>query len=126
MDLTGKRVVLTGAGRGLGRAMAIEFARAGARVVVTDRDPSRGAGVVAEISGDAVSYALDVTVPEQIVAVCERIRGEQGPVDVLVNNAGVVFGGPFATVPLDRHVTTVAVNLTGVLALTHAFLPELL
>ena len=54
------------------------------------------------------------------------MNGEHGPIDVLVNNAGVVFGGPFLDVPLDKHTITVGVNLTGVLTMTHAFLPDLL
>ena len=48
---------------------------------------------------------------------------ECGPLDGLVNNAGVVFGGSFLEVPLDRHLLTVGVNLSGVLGVTHAFLP---
>ena len=54
------------------------------------------------------------------------MNAEIGPIDVLVNNAGVVFGGTFLEVPLDRHLATVAVNLSGVLAMTHAFLPDLI
>ena len=68
MDLAGKRVLITGAGHGLGRAIALEFARAGAAVVVTDRDPARVAAVVAEIRAagqDAAGYPLDVTRPSR-------------------------------------------------------------
>jgi all-trans-retinol dehydrogenase (NAD+) len=129
MKLSGKRVLVTGAGHGLGRALALEFAGAGAAVVATDLDPARADAVAAEVrrfGGAAAGYVLDVTAPDQVAAVRDRVRAEQGPVDVLVNNAGVVFGGPFLAVPLDRHLATVAVNLSGVLAVTHAFLPELL
>ena len=69
---------------------------------------------------------LDVTRPNEIAAVRARLNSEHGPVDVLVNNAGVVFGGAFLEVPFEKHATTVEVNLTGVLAVTHVFLPELL
>ena len=55
-----------------------------------------------------------------------RLIAEVGPIDVLVNNAGVVFGGPFLDVDLDRHLATIAVNLSGVITLTHAFLPDLI
>ena len=129
MDLTGKRVLITGAGHGLGRAIARELARAGAAVVVTDREPDRVTAVVAEvkaIGADAVGYPLDVTVPEQVAAVRKQLHADRGPIDVLVNNAGIVAGGPFLDVPLDHHAQTVAVNLTGVLTVTHAFLPDLL
>ena len=129
MDLAGKRALITGAGHGLGRAIALEFARSGAMVVVADREPDRVAAVVAEVRAlgrDAVGYPLDVTVPDQIAAVRTQLRADRGPIDVLVNNAGVVAGGPFLDVPLDRHLGTVAVNLNGVLAVTHTFLPDLL
>ena len=69
---------------------------------------------------------LDVTSPEQVAEVHARLNVEQGPIDVLVNNAGVVFGGRFLDVPLDKHMITVGVNLAGVLTMTHAFLPDLL
>lgn len=129
MDLAGKRVVITGAGHGLGRALALEFAQAGTDVVVTDLDPDRASAVAAEVrrlGRAATDYPLDVTVPAQAAAVRDRVRAELGPVDVVVNNAGVVFGGPFQEIPLDRHLATVAVNLAGVLGVTHAFLPDLL
>lgn len=128
MTLTGKRVLVTGAGHGLGRALAREFARAGAEVVVTDLDAGRVATVVAEVKaagGTAAGFRLDVTSAANVRAVRDAVLSECGPLDVLVNNAGVVFGGPFADVPLDRHLATVAVNLSGVLAVTHAFLPDL-
>jgi len=129
MDLARKRVLITGAGHGLGRAMALEFARAGAAVVVTDRDPDRVAAVVAEIKDlghGAVGYPLDVTAPEQVIVVRKQVHAAGGPIDVLVSNAGIVAGGAFLDVPLDRHLGTVAVNLNGMLAVTHAFLPDLL
>ena len=56
----------------------------------------------------------------------ERINADGGPIEVLVNNAGTVFGGYFLDVPLDRHLTTLAVNLLGVVIVTHAFLPDLI
>jgi NADP-dependent 3-hydroxy acid dehydrogenase YdfG len=119
-----RRALVTGAGHGLGRAIAHRLARAGAEVVVTDRDADRVAAVVGELTAAglrAVGFPLDVTSDEQILAARDRA----GPVDVLVNNAGVVFGGEFGAVPLARHRTTVDVNLSGVLAVTHAFLPGL-
>jgi short-subunit dehydrogenase len=129
MHLAGKRALITGAGHGLGRAIALEFARSGAVIVVTDREPDRVATVVAEVKAfgaDAIGYPLDVTVPEQVAAVRKRLHADRGPIDVLANNAGIVIGGPFLDVPLERHVNTVAVNLTGVLTVTHTFLPDLL
>jgi short-subunit dehydrogenase len=127
-SLRGKRVFITGAGRGLGRALALRFARAGSEVVVTDIDAAAAEGVARELraaGAGATAYPLDVTDEGQVRDVRRRSLAERGPIDVLVNNAGVVFGGAFTDVPLDRHRTTVAVNLTALLTVTHAFLPDL-
>ena len=126
MRIAGSRVLVTGAGHGLGFAIASAFARGGARVVVTDRDAARVTSAVAKLGGSACGYPLDVTAPEQIADVRARLTAEHGAIDVLVNNAGIAFGGPFLDVPLAKHLTTVNVNLSGVLAVTHAFLPDLL
>jgi short-subunit dehydrogenase len=129
MRVAGSRVLVTGAGHGLGFAIASAFAQAGAHVVATDRDPERVAQAVTTLkeAGRAASgHALDVTAPAQIAEVRSRLNAEGVPVDVLVNNAGVVFGGAFLEVPVERHLATVGVNLSGVLAVTHAFLPDLI
>jgi short-subunit dehydrogenase len=125
MRVAGSRVLITGAGHGLGLAIAEAFAKAGAQVVVTDMDAARVEAAVAKLPG-ACGYVLDVTNTEQIAEVRQRLLAEQGPLDILVNNAGVVFGGPFLDVPVTKHATTVNVNITGLLAVTHAFLPDLL
>src|SRR5262245_20631279 len=116
MHLSGKRVLVTGAGHGLGKAIALAGARAGAEVVVTDMLAERVTAVVEELNKSGAAcfgYVLDVTAPDGPLAVRDRLHAERGPIDVLVNNAGVVFGGAFLDVPLARHAATVAVNLTG-------------
>lgn len=123
MNVAGSRVLVTGAGHGLGLAIAGAFARAGAGVVVTDRDAGGVGAAVAALPG-ACGYALDVTKPEQIAEVRDRLA--DAPVDILVNNAGVAFGGAFLDVPLAQHHATLNVNLAGLVAVTHAFLPGLL
>ncbi len=123
MRVAGSRVLVTGAGHGLGFAIAEAFARAGAHAVITDLDPERVSAAVAKLPG-ATGYALDVTKPEQIADV--RARLATSPIDILVNNAGVAFGGPFLDVPLAKHFATINVNLAGLIAVTHAFLPDLL
>src|SRR4051794_8714790 len=110
MRLSDKRVLVTGAGQGLGRALALQFARAGAEVIVTDVDGKRAAKVAEEVTAGGrppLSYTFDVTSADQAREVRERIHAERGPIDVLVNNAGVVFGGTFLEVPLDRHRLTI-------------------
>jgi all-trans-retinol dehydrogenase (NAD+) len=124
-----KRVLITGAGHGLGRAIAERFARVRAEVIVTDREPARATAVaqsVTQSGGRAFAYPLDVTSAEEVRSVREQVRAERGPIDILVNNAGVIYGGQFLDVPLERHRSTVEVNLLGVLTVTHAFLPDLI
>ena len=75
---------------------------------------------------DVAEYRLDVTDAQDVARTRERINADGGPIDVLVNNAGTVFGGYFLDVPLERHRTTLEVNLLGPVILTHAFLPDLI
>lgn len=124
-NLNGKRVLLTGGGGGLGRALAHCFAQTGASVIVTDLNMSAAEAVARELK-TAAAHRLDVTDAEAVRTVHNRVVADGGPIDVLVNNAGTVFGGPFSQVSLDRHQLTVAVNLGGIFNLTHAFLPDLI
>jgi short-subunit dehydrogenase len=129
MRLTDKRVLVTGGGQGLGRALGLQFAKSGAEVIVTDIDGKRAARVAEEVANGGrapLSYTLDVTSAEQVADVRECILRERGAIDVLVNNAGVVFGGSFLDVPIERHRLTIDINLSGILTVTHGFLPDLL
>ncbi len=124
-----KRVLITGAARGLGRAMAEEFARRGAEPVLTDVNEPDLEKTVAEIAAAGVrcrGYRLDVTDEANILEVKERIHQDLGQIDILVNNAGVVFGGPLLDVPLSRHRLTYRVNVEGPMMMTHTFLPDLI
>jgi NAD(P)-dependent dehydrogenase (short-subunit alcohol dehydrogenase family) len=95
-DLSGKRVLVTGAARGIGRAIAVEFARAGADVVLGVLDPKSAQPIIDEISAlgrVALAVRLDVTdLPSTRVAIDEARR--HGSIDVLVNNAGGGIGAP--------------------------------
>lgn len=112
----GQRVVVTGAARGIGAAVARRFAAEGAQVLVADIDGPGAEGTAAEFGGTAV--ALDVTDPG---AVARTLGGES--FDVLVNNAGVEDFGWFTDVRPERWRRVLAVNLEGVLACTQAVLP---
>jgi NAD(P)-dependent dehydrogenase (short-subunit alcohol dehydrogenase family) len=128
-SLFDKRVLITGGGSGIGRCLALRFAQEGAEVHVADLDFESAAGVaraIASSGGRAKAWKLDVTSPAEIADVRRRILGEAAPPDVLVNNAGVVHGGAFLDVPIDRHRATFDVNALAVVAVTHAFLPDLL
>ena len=126
-DLSGRTVLVTGAGQGVGRGIALALAGAGAEVLVNDRDAERADAVVGEVSargGEARACVFDVTRHEDVVAAVEATGG----VDVLVNNAGNAGTDSFAVAPF---VTTspsdwepfLQVNLYGVLHCTRAVLP---
>jgi len=95
-----------------------------ARLCLTDL-PGPSFDALASRFPKALFCSLDVTSAPSIEACRQRIASEWGGLDILINNAGLVFGGGFETVPLTRHQTTVAVNLGGPLAVTHAFWPLL-
>lgn len=129
--------VVTGAGSGIGRAIAIGYAREGARVVALDVDEAAAAetaqGIRAEQTmraegGSAESFALDVGRREDCLAVAKRIADSIGPVSILVNNAGIVRRNGMTGAPADvvkDWQDVINVNLNGVFNVTHAFLAPL-
>lgn len=124
-DLTGRVVVITGGARGIGRATAERLTRAGCTVVIGDLDAALAASVAREIGGRTVSAELDVTSPESWRAFLAA-TAEAGPVDVLVNNAGVMPIGPIVKEPDEVTRTIVDVNLHGVINGTKAVAPGLI
>lgn len=89
-ELAGQIALVTGATRGIGRGIAEELARAGARVAVVARDADRAAGAAAELPGGGHGgYGCDVSDSGAVDALVKRVEADLGPVDVLVNNAGV-------------------------------------
>ena len=127
--LTGKRVLITGGAAGIGRKLAERFGAAGAELLIADIDEATARDTVAALSAAghrAWPYVLDVTDVAGIAGVREKVHRDGGPIDVLVNNAGIVFGGAFLDVPLENHLATYRVNIIGLTAVTHAFLPDLI
>ena len=134
--LNGKRVLISGAAQGIGRATAHALLRRGCDVVITDLREDLLEAAAIELRAQAAqsaprvpvvaAYPLDVTDEAAILQLRDEIHRTLGPIDVLVNNAGLVFGGSFLDVPLARHRTTYEVNTLGLVAMTHAFLPELI
>ena len=123
--------VVTGAGSGIGRAIALGYAREGAQVALLDLNEAAAAEAAQEIrrsGGSAESFALDVTKREDCVAVTKRIAEQVGKVTILVNNAGIarrngILGAAEAVIKDWEDV--IAINLTGVFNVTHAFLETL-
>src|SRR3982750_1556651 len=93
MDLAGKRVLITGASRGIGRAIAERFAGTGARVAVVARSEGPLKELADRLGGTA--HPADLSDPEQLTGFIERVEADGGPVDVLVNNAGIDKAGSF-------------------------------
>ena len=123
--------VVTGAGSGIGRAIAAGFAREGARVVLLDVNETAVAEAAKEIreaGGKTESFRLDVASRGECDAVAKQIADKVGPVSILVNNAGIVrrngMLGPAEAVIKDWE-DIIAINLTGVFNVTHAFLGAL-
>ena len=123
--------VITGAGSGIGRAIAMGYAREGARVVILDANEKAGAGVADEIKaagGTASSLGLDVTKRDACMAMAKQVADKVGTVTTLVNNAGINRRNPFAgdadTMAADWN-DIMAVNLDGVFNVTQAFLPQI-
>jgi 3-oxoacyl-[acyl-carrier protein] reductase len=122
--------VVTGAGRGIGRAIALELARAGADVALLARSPDELAETAAQVralGGAAVLVPTDLGALGQVDAAVQRIRDEMGAVDVLVNNAGVVWPlGPSEDVDPAEWARAITINLTAAVTLTLSLLPAML
>lgn len=127
--LTGRLALVTGAGQGNGRAIALGLAKAGARVIVTDLNVDNAARVAQEIreqGGEAWHYGLDVSQPEACAALARQTSAEVGQIDLLVNNAGIIIregiDSPKAAANLER---TLDVNVLGTFHPIHAWLDAL-
>jgi NAD(P)-dependent dehydrogenase (short-subunit alcohol dehydrogenase family) len=121
--LANRIAIVTGAGQGIGRAIAVELAKVGAHVVACGRRPEpveRTAEAVQEQGRRALALACDVGDPAQVDAVVARTLEEFGRIDVLVNNAGYRIRSPLADLPRDEWDAMVRTNLTGVFLLCQA------
>ncbi len=121
MRFEGKVALVTGGTGGIGAATASRLAAEGARVAVCDLDGGAARELAADLGG--VGTELDVRSDESVAAAVAAVEDQLGPIDVLVNNAGV--GGElfFGQTPPEVWDNLIAVNLRGVLAVTHAVLP---
>jgi 3-oxoacyl-[acyl-carrier protein] reductase len=125
----GKTCLVTGASRGIGRAIAEELGAEGASVAVNYRSSEgKAAETVAAVEaagGEAMAVAADVSDSDAVDAMAERVHAELGPVDVLVNNAGITRDTRFSEMDRDQWEAVVDVNLTGAFTTTKAFFADL-
>lgn len=126
MRFAGRTVLVTGGGRGIGRSIALRFAEEGAHVAVvsrTEAELAETAGLIAGAGGRALVIPADVREPGAAGAAVTRVESELGPIDVLVNNAGVFLWKPFLAVTPEEWDRVLATNLTATAAFCRAVLP---
>jgi 2-hydroxycyclohexanecarboxyl-CoA dehydrogenase len=129
MSLRGKVAVVTGAGSGIGRAIALQLASDGAAVSVWDlnRDGAEETVRLIEKAGDrAIACALDASAQGEIAGAVARTRAELGPVTILVNNAGITAYCAFLDITVEAWERMIRVNLGGPFLCTQAVLPDML
>lgn len=128
-DLSGKVAVVTGAGSGIGRALALALAERGADLAICDVDEAglkQTQETAAALRCRVLAQRVDVARQEELAAFADRTFAELGRTDVLVNNAGIGLGGPFVDVPLAEWDAIIGINLKGVVSGCHHFLPRMI
>lgn len=130
-DVTGKVVIITGAGQGIGREYARQFAAAGAHAIVAEANLERARSVQDEIvsaGGSALAIHTDVGDATSVEEMVEQVARTFGRVDVLVNNAGIFTSlkmKPFEEIPLDEWERVMRVNITGCYLTARAVTPHM-
>lgn len=126
MKLKGKVCVVTGAARGIGRAIAKRLAQEGAALVLIDlRAPEEVAAELHAMGYEALAVALDITDWAAVEALPGKIKAWKGPAEVLVNNAGIITREPVLELPRQKWLSVIDVNLNGTYYVTKALLPDM-
>jgi glucose 1-dehydrogenase len=124
LGLAGRVVAVSGAGSGIGAAIAEGLASVGAQVALLDRDAAAAGRVargIGELGGRALAVACDIADEAAVDAAAARVRAELGPCEALVNNAGLLRAGSLESVSIADWNAVLAVNLTGYLLCARAF-----
>ncbi len=128
-SLKGKNAIITGAGRGIGYAVAIALAKEGVNVGLIARSKEQLEKVVNEVEALGVKAAFtvaDVSKNEEVTKATETITNELGAIDILINNAGIAKFGNFMDLEIDEWEKIIQVNLMGVYYVTRAVLPGMI
>ena len=128
-DLKGRWVLVTGAASGIGHETALAFAREGADIVAVDLDEARLAEtsqLVEAMGRRCLALGCDVSDAAAVDALATRVAADVGAPDVVVNNAGIGFLGPFLDTPVSAWDQVIGVNLMGVVHISRAFLPVMI
>lgn len=128
-SLAGKNALITGAGKGIGRAIAVALAKEGVNVALLARTTSQLEEVAAEVKELGVKATVttaDVTDINSVNAAIEQVKRELGPLDILINNAGTAKFGKFLELEPAEWENIIRVNLMGVYYVTRAVLPEMI
>lgn len=134
VDLSGKTAIVTGGSRGIGKAISLALAGAGANVVVAARSEEeessslpgtihKTAAEIKSLGGNALAVRCDVTVDGEVQKMVEKAVSAYGAVDILVNNAGVLHGASFLTTEISDFNNVWQVNILGPFLCTRAVLP---
>ncbi|MCE2501203.1 MAG: SDR family oxidoreductase [Dehalococcoidia bacterium] len=130
MKLDGQVAVITGAGRGIGRAIALAYAREGAKLALAARSESElqeVVGAVSELGNEAIAVRTDVTNQQDTERLARRVADRFGRIDALVNNAGISGPvGPLQANDINDWINTITVNLTGTFLVCRAVIPVML
>jgi len=126
IDLAGRLAVVTGAASGIGRAIALSLAEAGASVAVVDRDADGVRETEERIGDQSTAHVADLTDPAGVLAMRDEVIGKHGIPDVLVNAAGWDRVEPFMDNDDEMWRTLTAINLLGPVRVSHAFLRPIL
>ncbi len=124
----GRVAIVTGGGRGIGKGIAKRLAEAGANVVIGDVDRVLAEQTAEELgkgSGRAIAAQVDVTQEESIAAAMKMVLEEFGKIDILINNAGIMFRTRILDISLEEWGQTLLVNLTGPFLFTQAVIPSM-
>ena len=125
-SLKNKLALVTGGGRGIGRAIALAFAGEGARIAVAARTAEQVEQVAAEIGNSAIAVVCDVSDPQSVAQMFAETRERLGDVDILVNNAGIAESATLVTTSDELWHRHLAINLSGTFYCTRAALPAML